>query len=306
MGIVRYISRKSTANVAFFIILTSLLCILSFNNIVAPNVIGEVVYLGRIDIPPTYYVAIPINLNPGDVINGTFRSLTTCVVEYCIDVVGFVLDLNNNVVAIFRINYTKPIIRFSFGAFDGGTFRIILINLLTFEAYTELKLERVKGIYSTPPKVIIPTTTIYSTIMSTVTEKIITTTTTYSTTTVEKTMAILLPTTVITTTTDITTVTTTLLKTYTVTQIQQFNITLSTTLHKTTTSTIIGYETSTQTVLLEVSKTMYVPITITTTIVYTQSPSQNLIQILTGTTVILLVAVVSSASYIIFKIIRKK
>lgn len=313
MDIVRRISRKNIANAAFFMILTALVYILSFDCMLVPNVIGEVVYSSRIDIPPAHYVAISINLNPGDFINGTFRSLATCVVEYCIDVAGFVLDLNNNVVAIFRINYTRPISRFSFGTLDGGTFRIILINLLTFEAYTELKLERVKGIYPTPPKVIIPTT-IYSTIMSTVTEKIPTTTTIYSTTTVEKTMAILLPTTIITTAittiANTTTVITTLPKTYTVTQTQQSTITLtlSTTLNKTTTSTItiIGYETATQTMLLEVSKTMYVPITTTTTMVYTQSPSQDLVQILIGTVVILLVAVVGSAFYIINKIVRKK
>lgn len=300
-----YIKRK-IIDISIYAILTVLLCIVSLNYLVVPNVIGEVIYSSRIDIPPGYYVSIPINLNPRDVINGTFRSLSTCVVEFCIDVAGFVLDPNNNVVAIFRINYTKPITRFYFETLDGGTFRILLVNLLAFEAYTELKLERVKGIYPTPPKVIIPTITIYSTIMSTVTEKTPITTTIYSTSTIEKTIAILLPTTITVTATDTTTAVSTLQKTYTVTQIQQFTTTINTTLHKTTTLTITEHKTVIQTQLLEVYKTLYVPSTITTIIEYTQYQTKNVLQIPTSILVILIVAVISSTLYIVVKIIKKK
>ncbi|MEM1645460.1 MAG: hypothetical protein QXL96_06275 [Ignisphaera sp.] len=298
-----YIKRK-IIDIVICAILIALMYTISFNYLAIPNAMGEIIYSSRIDIPPGYYVFIPINLNPKDVINGTFRSLSTCVVELCIDVTGFVLDPNNNVVAVFRINYTKPIARFSFETLDGGTFRIILVNLLTFEAYTELKLERVKGIYPTPPKVIIPTTTIYSTITSTIIEEIPITITTYSTSTVEKTIAILLPTTITITTTDTIVAISTLQKTYTVTQTQQFTIALSTTLHKITTLTVTEYKTIAQTQLLEVYKTLYVPSTITTIIEYTKDQIQNLVKI--GISVALIAVIISSTLYIAIKTVKKK
>jgi len=158
-------------------------------------VLAEVIYRAEYTVPPRTSVIIAIQLNQQDSVVGTLESLATCTVEFCIDVAGVVLDPNNRVVEIFRINYTKPLTRFSIKTLDAGVYRVILVNLISFEAYVRLTIERVSGIVATPPKVIIPTTTIYTTITTTTTVPIPTTILSTTTTTIEKTITILIPTT---------------------------------------------------------------------------------------------------------------
>jgi len=103
-------------------------------------VLAEVIYRAEYTVPPRTSVIIAIQLNQQDSVVGTLESLATCTVEFCIDVAGVVLDPNNRVVEIFRINYTKPLTRFSIKTLDAGVYRVILVNLISFEAYVRVRV----------------------------------------------------------------------------------------------------------------------------------------------------------------------
>lgn len=133
------------------------------------NVYGQqVIYSNNFYLPPNSTVRLQIKLNPLDGIVGTLKSLAICTREFCIDVVGIVLDPNNYPVAVFRINATKMQTTFYFETMDGGNYTIILMNLISYEAYVNLELQRVKGLTVAMPQVLIPTTTVTATTTQTV------------------------------------------------------------------------------------------------------------------------------------------
>lgn len=134
-------------------------------------------------IPPKSFVRFQIRLNPLDSVVGTIKSRATCTVAFCIDVAGIVLDPQNYPVAIFRINATRQQTTFSIKTMAGGNYTIILMNLISYEAYVSISLERVSGLNATTPQVLIPTTTITATttLLSTVTLTQLSPTTTTST-----------------------------------------------------------------------------------------------------------------------------
>ena len=164
----------------------------------AQDVYGQqVIYSNNFTIPPNSTIRIQIKLNPQDEIVGTLKSLAICTREFCIDVVGIVLDPNNYPVVVFRINATKMQTTFSFATMNGGNYTIILMNLISFEAYVGLELQRVKGLTITTPQMLIPTETVTVTTTQTVT--LVTTLLSPTTITSTERLFILQPTTVIST-----------------------------------------------------------------------------------------------------------
>lgn len=264
-------------------------------------VLAEVIYRAEYTVPPRTSVIIAIQLNQQDSVVGTLESLATCTVEFCIDVAGVVLDPNNRVVEIFRINYTKPLTRFSIKTLDAGVYRVILVNLISFEAYVRLTIERVSGIVATPPKVIIPTTTIYTTITTTTTVPIPTTILSTTTTTIEKTIAILIP------TTSTYTKTTTSTETITVTTTTTMYTKEVSYVEKTTTYIVTITTTITKVTEVEKEKTVTIAFPVTTTIRIPAPTPRGIpdIYILISFIAVLVIAVAAVAVYILLKFLRR-
>jgi hypothetical protein len=264
-------------------------------------VLAEVIYRAEYTVPPRTSVIITIQLNQQDSVVGTLESLATCTVEFCIDVAGVVLDPNNRVVEIFRINYTKPLTRFSIKTLDAGVYRVILVNLISFEAYVRLTIERVSGIVATPPKVIIPTTTIYTTITTTTTVPIPTTILSTTTTTIEKTIAILIP------TTSTYTKTTTSTETITVTTTTTMYTKEVSYVEKTTTYIVTITTTITKVTEVEKEKTVTIAFPVTTTIQIPAPTPRGIpdIYILISFIAVLVIAVATVAVYILLKFLRR-
>jgi hypothetical protein len=272
-------------------------------------VLAEVIYRAEYTVPPRTSVIIAIQLNQQDSVVGTLESLATCTVEFCIDVAGVVLDPNNRVVEIFRINYTKPLTRFSIKTLDAGVYRVILVNLISFEAYVRLTIERVSGIVATPPKVIIPTTTIYTTITTTTTVPIPTTILSTTTTTIEKTIAILISTTstytkTTTSTETITVTTTTTMYTKEVSTVYTKEVSY---VEKTTTYIVTITTTITKVTEVEKEKTVTIAFPVTTTIQIPAPTPRGIpdIYILISFIAVLVIAVATVAVYILLKFLRR-